>query len=228
MTAHTWEAAAVLACGSDAFLSHQSAGRLFEALPYLPRQRLPHVTVVGRNPGRRRAIVLHRTASVHRSEVTREYGIPVTSLARTILDLACVIDTGDLEQAIAEGFARNRLSRSKLIAQLELQPGHRGAARVRAQLGGTTARTRSRAERRLLTAIRRAALPAPDVNARVGRWEVDYSGAGIAWPSRSTVTPRTLLLQHSNAIAGRPPSSRTRAIESCASVPTRSATRSTS
>jgi very-short-patch-repair endonuclease len=172
-TPYTWDAAAVLACAPNAFLSHQSAGHPYGVLPYLPQPQSRHVTVVGRNPRQRRGIVVHRAESLHQSEVTRERGIPVTTLARAILDLACVLDAGHLEQAIAEGFARNRTSQTKLLSQLELRPGHRGAARLRAQLGGNPARTRSRAERRLLTAIRRAGLPEPTVNVRVGTWEVD-------------------------------------------------------
>jgi very-short-patch-repair endonuclease len=172
-TAHSWDMAAVLACDPDAFLSHHSAGWLYGALPYLPKPRLRHVTVAGRNPGRRRDIAIHRVASFDAGEVTRRFGIPVTSPARTILDLACELDEGNLEQAIAECFARNEVSRSKLILQLKLRPGHRGTARVKARLGLTPALTRSRAERRLLTAIRRAGLPEPKVNVRLGAWEVD-------------------------------------------------------
>jgi very-short-patch-repair endonuclease len=173
MTPYTWDAAAVLACAPNAFLSHHSAGKLHGLLPYLPHPRSRHVTVVGGSPRQRQGIVVHRAASLHRGELMHQYGISVTTPARTILDLASALDDGDLEQAIAEGFARNRLSRTKLLTQLELRPGHRGAARVRAQLGGTPGLTRSRAERHLLTAIRRAGIPEPAVNVRFGRWEVD-------------------------------------------------------
>ena len=57
-----------------------------------------------------------------------------------------------------------------------MQPaGRRGAAVLRELLDGERgpARTRSGAERRLLALVRRAGLPEPEVNARVGRWEVD-------------------------------------------------------
>jgi very-short-patch-repair endonuclease len=177
ITAYTWDMAAVLACDPDAFLSHQSAGWLYRALPYVPKPELRHVTVAGRNPGRRRGIAVHRVSSFEPSEVSRRFGIPVTSPARTILDLACELEDANLEQAIAECFARNQLSRSALLRQLELQPGHRGASRVRARLGQTPALTRSRAERRLLTAIRGAGLPEAKVNTRLGPWEVD-----LLWP----------------------------------------------
>jgi very-short-patch-repair endonuclease len=179
---HTWEMAAVLASGANAYLSHQSVGHLYRVLPYVPRPGARHVTVVARNPGRRSGITVHRVVSLERTEVSRECGIPVTSLARTILDLACELSHGDLEQAIAEGFARNRLSRAKLVAQLELRSGHRGAARLRGQLERTPARTRSRSERRLLAAVRRAGLPEPEVNAPFGHWEVDllWRGYGLA------------------------------------------------
>jgi very-short-patch-repair endonuclease len=198
---HTRDIAAVLACGPNAYLSHQSAGHLHGVLPYVPRPRSRHVTVVARNPGARRGIALHRVVELERSEVAQEYGIPVTTLARTILDLACELRDGDLEQAIAEGFARNRLSRAKILAQLELRSGHRGAARVRTQLERTPARTRSRSERRLLAAVRRAGLPEPEVNAPFGRWEVDllWRNHGLAvevdgYPSHSS--PRAFERDH--------------------------------
>jgi very-short-patch-repair endonuclease len=165
--------AAVLACGPDALLSHESACHLYRALPYLPKPGSPHVTVAGRNPRGRRGIALHRVNWLEPSERTRRFGIPVTSPARTILDLAYQLDASNLEQAIAELFARNELSRTKLMEQLELRSAHRGVARLRAQLGRAPARTRSRAERRLLTAIRRAGLPEPEVNVQFGRWEID-------------------------------------------------------
>jgi very-short-patch-repair endonuclease len=191
----------VLASGPNAHLSHQSAGHLHGVLPYLPRPQSRHVTVVARNPGRRRGIVVHRVASLQHSEVTRQAGIPVTTLARTILDLACELSHGNLEQAIAEGFACNRLTRGKLLRQLDLRPGHRGAARVRAQLDGTPARTRSRPERRLLVAVRQAGLPEPEVNAPFGRWEVDllWRSPGLAvevdgYPSHSS--PRAFERDH--------------------------------
>jgi very-short-patch-repair endonuclease len=99
--------------------------------------------------------------------------IPITSPARTVLDLASELADLHLEQAIGESFARLRVTKTKLLALIDLHPRHRGAARLGAQLRGMPARTRSRAERRLLDLIRDAGLPEPEVNAKVGSWEVD-------------------------------------------------------
>jgi very-short-patch-repair endonuclease len=162
--------AAVLACSPDAYLSHPSAGHLWSVLPYAPNPASQHVTVVGRNPGRRRGIRIHRVGLLEPLEVTVKHGIPTTTPVRTLLDLASYLKDGDLEQAVAEAFARRLTTRDKLLSTLD---GHRGAPRIRELLKGTPARSRSRTERRLLRLLRRARVPEPEVNARVGHWEVD-------------------------------------------------------
>jgi very-short-patch-repair endonuclease len=168
----TYEMAAVLACGPFAALSHHPAGHIWKLLPYLPKRRLQHVSVTRGNPRSRSGIRIHRTVlSSH--ELTTKHNIPITTPARTVLDLASELADDHLEQAIAEAFARHRVTKAKLQALIERHPRQRGGRRLRENLGGTPALTRSRAERRLLTLIRQAGLPEPEVNARVGRWEVD-------------------------------------------------------
>ena len=81
------ELAAVLAYGDHAVLSHQTAARLHGIeLPGEP-PRL-HVTLVERQTKRSHAgIVLHHTATLHPQEQHRLHGLPVTSVARTVIDL---------------------------------------------------------------------------------------------------------------------------------------------
>jgi very-short-patch-repair endonuclease len=63
----------------------------------------------------------------------------------------------------------------RLVAPRDLhpEPGAPGAAKLRAILDAGPRPTRNEAERRLLALIRRAGLPLPDTNVRVGPWEVD-------------------------------------------------------
>jgi very-short-patch-repair endonuclease len=113
---------------------------------------------------------------LQREERTNLSGIPVTSPSRTLLDLASVAPSRELEQAIAEAERRHLASRTKLAALLARYPRRPGTRALRAlvEVDQRPALTRSQAEERLLRLIRLARLPAPDVNARVGRYEVDF------------------------------------------------------
>ena len=78
--------AAVLACGSGAVLSHFAAAVLWGLLKW--DDRLIEVTVVGSGGRGRPRLRIHRARSLHPHDRDRQYGIPVTSPARTLLDLA--------------------------------------------------------------------------------------------------------------------------------------------
>ena len=165
--------AAVLACGRGAVLSHLSAAGLWRLLP--GREGDVDVTVPGRNPGRRRGIRVHRVNGLDRRDVRKLGGIPITSPARTIFDVAAVVRRRELEQALAEAYARRLARRSDFVSLLARRSSLPGTRALRALLDdGTPALTRSQAEERLLALIRRAELPAPEINVRIGRDEVDF------------------------------------------------------
>lgn len=100
----------------------------------------------------------------------------MTTGTRTILDLSAGLARRDLENAVARAERANLVNRSELLAMLDRNPGHAGVAALRAILheGADPALTRSEAEERFLSLIRRAQLPVPRVNVRVGAWEVDF------------------------------------------------------
>jgi very-short-patch-repair endonuclease len=102
--------------------------------------------------------------------------IPVTSPARTLLDLAPSLGARALEQAVAEGYALRLVNSSALATLLARYRGRGGTRQLRAILDGDAppAITRSAAEERLLTLIRAARLPPPETNVRVGPYEVDF------------------------------------------------------
>jgi very-short-patch-repair endonuclease len=167
------ELAAVLACGRGAVLSHLSAAGLWRLLP--GREGDVDVTVPGRNPGRKPGIRVHRVRHLDRRDIRKLGGIPITSPARTILDIASLVSPRDLEQALAEAYARRLARRSELVSLLARRPSLPGTRALRALLeDGTPALTRSQAEDRLLGLIRAAELPSPETNIRVGRHEVDF------------------------------------------------------
>jgi very-short-patch-repair endonuclease len=165
--------AAVLACGRGAVLSHLSAAGLWRLLP--GREGDVDVTVPGRNPGRRRGIRVHRVNALDRRDVRKLGGIPITSPARTIFDVAAVVRRRELEQALAEAYARRLARRSDFVSLLARRSSLPGTRALRALLDDATpALTRSQAEERLLALIRTAELRAPEINVRIGRHEVDF------------------------------------------------------
>jgi very-short-patch-repair endonuclease/predicted transcriptional regulator of viral defense system len=106
--------AAVLACGPGAVLSHRSAAALWGI--HDAEGPSPDVTIATRNGRRRAAITVHR-AQLARPDRRRRAGIPVTSPARTLADLARQLDHPDLVRAVREA---QFLRRFDLAAAQEL------------------------------------------------------------------------------------------------------------
>jgi uncharacterized protein DUF559 len=164
--------AAVLAGGSDAALSHRSAATLWGLQP--SHRRLIEVTVE-RQRWSRRGIEMHR-GNLPSDEITVLRDIPVTTVARTLLDLAAVLERRQVERAVHEAEARrlgDSLSLEEIVAR---HPRRRGVATVRAILSaggiGSTV-TRSELEARFVGFLDAVGLPRPEVNASLqvgGRW----------------------------------------------------------
>jgi very-short-patch-repair endonuclease len=163
--------AATLAAGPGALLSHHPAAVLWGLRQ--PRDEPMHVTVVARDV-RSVEISVHRIAYLHPHDATRNHGIPVTSPARTLLDLAAIATPRDLARATEEAQVQRRVSTHSLNEQFSRYPTHRGTAALRRAIRTDPALTRSEAERRLLELVRAARLPEPETNVRIGAHEVDF------------------------------------------------------
>lgn len=173
--------AAVLASGDSAVVSHWSAAAVWGI------RRAWHgdvdVTVAGQSrdkPGVR----VHRVRHLDRRDVTRHDGVPVTSLARTLLDLAAVLPARDLTRTLEEAEVQRLVTRRQLTALLDRSRGRAGAAPLRLALSryDTPALTRSEAERQMLELIRAARLPPPRTNTHVNGHEVD-----LLWPEHRLI-----------------------------------------
>ena len=162
--------AAVLAVGPGAALSHRSAAALHQLLPYPATDGPVELTVTGSDRGTKPGIRLHRTKHLPGDEVMRLNRIPVTTPARTIIDVAPTLRPAELEQLLAEAH-RKRLARrlDTLVARYPRRPG---VPAIRAMLNAKPQFTRSKAERRILIALRRAGY-APEGNVRLAGHEVD-------------------------------------------------------
>jgi uncharacterized protein DUF559 len=174
--------AAVLACGEGALLSHRSAAALWGIGTY-PGIRID-VTVSDRSGRRRPHIAVHRPRSLLEEDRWEVDGIPVTSAARTILDLAGVLGPR-LERAFHEADRLGLLDPRALAALGARASGRRGAGRLRALLAahhGPSPETRSALEHRFLHLCHRAGLPTPAVNVPVCDYEVD-----AVWPRQRLV-----------------------------------------
>ncbi|MGH2988780.1 MAG: DUF559 domain-containing protein [Solirubrobacterales bacterium] len=155
-------------------MSHRSAARLWRLLP-AARNDID-ITVPGRFQGQRAGIRVHRVAVLDPKEVRAVIGIPATTPARTILDIAAVVPIRELERALAEAQARHLTRRNDLVALLARAGPRPGVTKLRSLLDrdSAPAMTRSEAEERLLALLRAAELPPPEVNVRLGGHEVDF------------------------------------------------------
>jgi len=167
--------AAVLGCGPHAALSHASAAALWELRATNPAPS--HVVVPGTAGRRRRDVRVHRSRTLTAEQVTSRHGIPVTTPARTILDLAATLSDRELQRVLDEAPVRRLISVPFLDALARAHPGHHGARRVTRALAthtpGTTL-TRSELEERFLALCAAHGFPRPRVNARVAGLDVDF------------------------------------------------------
>ena len=174
--------AAVLACGPAALLSHQSGAAHWELLASA-RSRID--VIAPRSRTVRPGIAVHRIRHMHPADRALKDGIPVTTVARTLLDLAAAIPLRQLKRALEQA-ERLRLFDLKAIERLlSRSRGHRGRSALVALLGaysGPPPATRSELERRFLDICSDAGLPRPLVNVFIAGFEVD-----AVWPDRRLV-----------------------------------------
>lgn len=157
--------AAVLACGPGAVLSHRS-GAVLHQLRDWGHTRI-EVTVPNRSHRTHPGVLVHRSTTLTEADVTVVNNIPVTSLHRTLLDLAEVIDQRALERAFDQAEILEALDLNKINDQLARNSTRPGAKKVRRVLTehyiGKTP-TWSENEEALLAVTRSLGLPDPDVN----------------------------------------------------------------
>jgi very-short-patch-repair endonuclease len=181
--------AAVLACGPGAVLSHRSAASLWELRPSWAATI--DVTVPARaGRKKRRGIRVHRSRRLTADETLVRDGVPVTTVARTLLDLAAVLPTQALRRAIDESEHQGRFDLTALTAVVESNPGRRGA-KVLALAKEPSQRTRTDLEDDLLAFCRRHRLPRPAVGMEIQGYEVDF-----AWPDANLMVETDGLAAH--------------------------------
>lgn len=171
--------AAVLACGPGSLLAFRSAGSHLE----LAANSSSLVDVMTPRQARRRGIRAHALPALTAADRIVRDGIPCTSVARTLLDLAAT-GTTDVRPALEQAEALGEFDLRAFAEVLERNAGHRGARRLRDALAAMTGpgpRFRSEFERRFRPICRAAGMGEPLINEVVrlpdGPLEVDY-----LWP----------------------------------------------
>jgi very-short-patch-repair endonuclease len=175
LTTPAREAAAVLACGAGAALSHRSATYRLLLFPYPASYAEIEVSTTLRGPAGRPGIRVHHVGSLAAGETHVIDGLRTTTVRRTLLDLAGVCTGRELERALATALRTRRATPAGLLAYIDRHPRCHGVGRLRRLLTSDSepAFTRSDAEELLLDVIRSSDLPAPELNQPVGRFEVD-------------------------------------------------------
>ncbi|HEX4306800.1 MAG TPA: type IV toxin-antitoxin system AbiEi family antitoxin domain-containing protein [Solirubrobacterales bacterium] len=172
--------AAVLAVGPGALLSYYSAGWLwgiwsgspapFEVTAFVPRH---HPTPKG--------VVRHRARNLDDGDRAVIDGIPVTSVARTLLDLAWKLRSDQMRRVLARAEDLKLLDLDAIHDVIERNRGHHGAKRLRYALAiyERPIWTRSEFERRFVEHLVASGLPRPATGWNEAGYELD-----VYWPER--------------------------------------------
>jgi hypothetical protein len=184
--------AAIGELAPDAVVSHVSAAVLHGLRIWGLRLDRVHVTRPRRSGGRRGSLVHVHTAAVDPREIVVIAGVAVTSLARTVADLARMLP---FEQAVVLGDAAmfheraDRASKADLLSALDAEPRRPGTRAARRAIAFSNGLSESVGESRSRVAIAEAGLPPP-----VLQWEVHAAATGAfigrvdaGWPGLRTV-----------------------------------------
>jgi hypothetical protein len=181
-----WWLAAVLAVGPGAVLSHRDAAGLHGLRA--ANHRSVDVTTTRRGRASTDRVMIHRTTVLRAADITILDGIPVTTVARTLVDLAGILPRHQLAKALGAAEVNGVLDARAVEAALTRTAGRHGKGHAvlrtaladHANLGPTL--TRSQLEDRFVALLDAHGLPRPRLNAHVEGREVD-----VLWPGRKLV-----------------------------------------
>jgi very-short-patch-repair endonuclease len=167
--------AAVMACGRGAVLSHLDAAALWQI--YETRGTSVHVTTTSRAGRYLRGIHAHRTRNLDRADVTVKDGIPVTTVARTLIDLTDLLPSDRILRAMREAEYLRLLDIDSLIAAVQRGNGRRRLTELtkavdRHRPGQIV---REELEHRFLELVHEAGLAEPETNVKVETWRRTYT-----------------------------------------------------
>jgi very-short-patch-repair endonuclease len=164
--------AAVKACGEKAVLAGLAAAHMLG----LVRTRPARIEVIAPTYRRVWGIVTRRDRLGPR-ESGRWRGVPITSVQRTLVDLAAVLEEDDLALAVHEADIRHHTTPDQIERVLSRRHNWPGARKLRRVIWGEVPVALSRLEKRFLERLKEASLPQPEMNSRIDGRYVD-----CRWP----------------------------------------------
>ena len=167
--------AAVLAAGEGALLNNRAAAHLFVLVKGTP----PTPEVIARTQRRIEGVKTHRSRSLDARDATTFRGIPVTTVARTLVDIASELSVDALARACHEAGVRYGTTPNAVEAVLARRPNTPGAKKLRRIIHGDVHVTLSTLEARFLELLRDEGLPLPVTNRPAGSRRVD-----CRWPEQ--------------------------------------------
>jgi very-short-patch-repair endonuclease len=189
------EMAAVLACGPGSALSHRSAARNWR----LPYGTCGPIEVTAPTERKLKGVKVHRSRKLRPADTTVHDGIPVTTVRRTLIDLAGCLTPGLLADAVGEARFRKLIGPDERVAVTAEASGRRGSRELLTLLG-TEQQLRSELERRCLAILRAAGLPEPLTNHRL-TVDAIQNEIDLYWPDAQLCVELDSFLHHGDAAA---------------------------
>jgi very-short-patch-repair endonuclease len=182
--------AAALGAGPRAVVSHGTAAELWGIGREVGGP--VEISVPDSAERRRPGVRVHRRPALVGSDIAWREGIPVTSVALTLVDMATRLGAGHLERMVNEADRLDLADPETLRDALERFRGRRGVARLRTLLDRATFRlTDSELERRFLPLAESAGLALPLTRQQVNGFRVDFY-----WPDLGLVVETDGLRYH--------------------------------
>jgi very-short-patch-repair endonuclease len=185
--------AAVMACGRGAVLSHLDAAALWKIYGSTKgpggrgrrRSAAIHVTTPSRSSRALPGIKVHRARALDLADVTKKDGIPVTTIARTLIDLSDLLNKDRLLRAIREAEYLKLLDLDTLIAAVERANGRKRLNELKKAIERHRPGQiiREELEHRFAELIHAADLPEPQTNVRVKTRRRTYT-VDCLWPDQ--------------------------------------------
>jgi uncharacterized protein DUF559 len=174
--------APVLAYAPGAVLSHRSAA-MWWGFSHTARSKVD-ITAPGRTRRKQDGIDLHLVRALDPRDTTEHEGVPITTVPRTLLDLAEVVPPRQVERAVNEAERLKLFDAAAMQALLARSPGRRGLKPLRDLLSDflPEPHLRSEMERLFREFCIDFELPIPDMNIDVLGYEVDAH-----WPGTNLI-----------------------------------------